>query len=76
MAERVVAWLNGSSEKPIPNDDKRTDVFQGLLLVPGNRVYYMDESLTESEIFDAEFIAIGSGRELALGAMAMGAAAK
>jgi len=75
MAVRVVAWLNGEGERPVCREDRRTDRFQGLVITQDARVFHIDESLEEAEIMDCPFVAIGSGRELALGAMAMGGTA-
>lgn len=74
---RVVAWLNGAEDKPALDDDKPTDVVQAIIATPGpgRVVVYVDVSLMEVEQHPGEFVAIGSGRELALGAMAMGASA-
>lgn len=75
MALRVVAWLNGSADRPTPNDERPTDRFAGIIADCDGRIFYMDASLEPSELLDCKFTAIGSGRELALGAMAMGASA-
>lgn len=76
MLLRVVNWLNHDCDFPDVDPEKETDRFQGLLIEPGRRVFYMDQSLEQSEFVDLPFVAIGSGRELALGAMAMGATAR
>lgn len=76
MVQRVANWLNDFCEFPDVDPEKEMDRFQGLLIEPGRRVFYMDQSLEQSELVDIPFVAIGSGHELALGAMAMGATAR
>lgn len=75
MVLRVVNWLNGGGDKPVPDDEKPADRFQAIIAAPSGLVVYVDPSLTEIECHPGEFTAIGSGREVALGAMAVGASA-
>lgn len=75
MSLLVAAWMNGTADRPEPNEERAVDRFNGLLVGADKRVFYLDISLEPSELIVCPFTAIGSGRELALGAMAMGASA-
>lgn len=74
MLIRVACWADGNGDKPSPDDDVSVDRFMGIV-AENDKFFYIDSSLVEMRQYGS-FIAIGSGRELALGAMAMGASAE
>lgn len=65
-------WISSGSKK-----DERPNVedFSGLVVRPGGSVRNYDTHFVPLDI-TADFYAIGSGRDIALGAMAAGASAK
>jgi ATP-dependent protease HslVU (ClpYQ) peptidase subunit len=68
--DKAVEWLNGDQQAPAP---KLKD-FAGLKLTPDGRAFYCTEPLQFSQI-DVP-AAVGSGQELAVGAMLAGASPK
>lgn len=62
---------DGMDLKPHPADEACQMSGQHLLITDGSRLYFIGGSFSTSEIPD--FMAIGSGRSFALGAMAHGA---
>lgn len=71
----IVAWLHGGAnygERPVIPDDAN---MWGLWVRPDGTVYAMSSRLVLAPV-EATFHAIGSGNELALGAMSMGASAE
>lgn len=75
MVYRVVDWLTGQTDKPEVDRESRNDAFNALIAGNGT-LFYLDNTLTFMPHDYGEFTAIGTGRELALGAMAMGATAQ
>lgn len=68
VAGEFAAWLNGVAEKPKEVDDD----FYALVLTADGEVFLYDERLSPTHV-EADFYAIGSGHEVAKGAMAAGA---
>ena len=72
--ERFLAWLR-KGRKPEEWTGGKPDI-RALLVEPGGRVFLFEDSVWPSgPISPAEFYAIGSGQEYAIGAMAAGASA-
>ena len=67
-----VDWVRGKGEKPAPDKD---DGFDALVVRPDGSVEAYDRLMVALPI-EAPFHAIGSGKELARGAMAAGATAE
>ncbi len=64
--ESVRAWLSENAERPSSLKD-----FTGMLIDGNRRIWLMDETTVRYEILQ-EFYAIGSGRDFAIAAMALG----
>ncbi len=69
--EAVRMWLDNSGIGARPDNLKD---FTGLLIDHESRIWLMDETAKRYEIF-APFFAIGSGRDFAIAAMALGKSA-
>lgn len=75
FAEELVAWFKADIDKRFdaePNPNGRT--FEAIEITPEGVFFYHD-NMTPSGPLDAEFIAIGSGDQYALGALEAGATA-
>ncbi len=73
FSERFVAWLKAGKPDDfvVPNEID----FQALHVQPDGGVFYYHNSYFPTGPLEAEFFAIGSGAQFALGAMQMGAGA-
>ena len=72
---KVVEWLRNGGETDSKPRLSRDSEFAGLLVNPSNEVFHYQISLRPLRI-NADFHAIGSGRKIAIGAMAAGASAE
>lgn len=68
-------WIEGGC-KEVANDSLKPESFTAILVKADGSVFYANNNLEWSGPLSAEFIAIGSGEQFALGAMAMGATAE
>lgn len=75
----VAAWIRGGckpAEKPVVKDAEPDDTTDFLIACPDGKAYWLTSPyLRRVEILDP-FVAIGSGKDIALGAMAAGATAR
>lgn len=72
MAFPIVTWINeGCRQAKLPRVPDGANI-GGLIVMPDGEIFIIDEKLYTVNI-KADYYAIGSGNELALGAMAHGA---
>jgi 20S proteasome alpha/beta subunit len=75
LKKALITWIeSGMAYETRPKDFDQVE-FEGILVKPNGSVFFIEKGFTSFEI-DAEYVATGSGRELALGAMAFGATAE
>lgn len=70
----VRRWVEAGCAEPT-NDSLKPESFSALMVRPNGEVFYACNNLEWSGPLTAEFLAIGSGDQFALGAMAAGASA-
>lgn len=71
----IRAWVEAGCPAP-QSGDLRPSEFDALRIMPTGEVYYACGNLAWTGPLSAEYFAIGSGDQFALGAMAMGATAE
>ena len=71
--KQFYTWVATNSERDRPKLD-REDSFDGIHVKPDGSIFIYDRFMVAIPIHNTEFYALGSGREIAMGAMAMGAA--
>lgn len=75
LADRFVSWIgDGGREEERPRIPEGSDLF-AIVAYPEGEVAVFSERLVP-QVIEAPFAATGSGNEIALGAMAMGASAE
>lgn len=73
LGELLVRWMrDGKQRDQAPGGEL---AFEMLHVTPGGEVFYYHDNLEPSGPIIADYYAVGSGSEYALGAMAMGATA-
>jgi len=72
-ADRLIRrWLEDGCPAP-KSGDLTPETFEAIVIRPNGDVYFACNNLELSGPVEAEYVAIGSGNQYALGAMAMGA---
>lgn len=73
VVKRVREWIeDGTRPENKPSPWCEEDDFQAIIVRPDGKCVLVSENFLPSDPVEAEFYAIGSGKELALGAMAAG----
>ena len=75
LAQTTVKWFaDGADPEKFPKHQETDDKWVGLVCItPDKRVLKYERSPYPMEYTEMEFFAVGSGRDYALGALAMGA---
>lgn len=75
LPDRVLTWLDAGAD-PDDKPEFEDKHFEVLVAEPNGRVYYANASLNFTGPIEAPFFAIGSGKDVAIGALLMGASAE
>jgi len=74
FCEDAMAYLAGTGPKPAAPDGEKGNVW-GLLIDPDNQAWRLDMTMRRHKVYES-FSSDGAGRDMALGALAVGATAK